>query len=209
LYPGQKKQQHNTELVGWFVACFFKSHAAQQRHWFGQLAIPHIKQQVVCPCSHTIKHGSKVKTKRLSFVASFPIHFEPRFEPLGWLEPSQFLTRRVVDMGFVFPCPPAGLSRDGPAADERVSRGCCGGAVPIGHRSHFLKILLVDLNMSGVLQQQGSWIKPDLLKLIRSDAYVTRATAPRPSPRVQIVRARSTQKQIYVSDSWTGMNLRI
>ena len=85
LYPGQKKQQHNTELVGWFVACFFKSHAAQQRHWFGQLAISHIKQQVVCPCSHTIKHGSKVKTKRLSFVASFPIHFEPRFEPLGWL----------------------------------------------------------------------------------------------------------------------------
>jgi hypothetical protein len=37
-----KKQQHNTEPVGWFVACFFKSHAAQQRDWFGQLAISHI-----------------------------------------------------------------------------------------------------------------------------------------------------------------------
>jgi hypothetical protein len=85
LDPGHKKQQHNTELVGWFVACFFKSHTAQQRHWFGQLAISHIKQQVVCPCSHTIKHGSKVKTKRLSFVASFSVHFEPRFGPLGWL----------------------------------------------------------------------------------------------------------------------------
>jgi hypothetical protein len=71
--------------VGWFVACFSKSHAAQQRHWFGQLTISHIKQQVVYPCSHTIKHGSKVKTKRLSFVASFSIHFEPRFGPLGWL----------------------------------------------------------------------------------------------------------------------------
>jgi hypothetical protein len=47
LDTGHKKQQHNTELVGWFVACFFKSHAAQQRHWFGQLAISHIKQQVV------------------------------------------------------------------------------------------------------------------------------------------------------------------
>ena len=82
---GTRKQQQKAEQVGWFVACFFKSHAAQQRHWFGQLAISHIKQQVVCPCSHTIKHGSKVKTKRLSFVASFLIHFEPRFEPLGWL----------------------------------------------------------------------------------------------------------------------------
>jgi hypothetical protein len=49
LDPGHKKQQHNTELVGWFVACFFKSHTAQQRHWFGQLAISHIKQQVVYP----------------------------------------------------------------------------------------------------------------------------------------------------------------
>jgi hypothetical protein len=86
LYPGQKKQQHNTELVGWFVACFFKSHAAQQRHWFGQLAISHINQTTSgMSFSHTIKHGSKVKTKRLSFVASFLIHFEPRFEPLGWL----------------------------------------------------------------------------------------------------------------------------
>jgi hypothetical protein len=96
----------------------------------------------------------------------------------------------------------------GPAADERVSRGCCEKPVSIWAIA-FPQNLLVDLNMSGVLQQQGSWIKPDLLKLIRSDAYVTRATAPRPSPRVQIVRARSTQKQIYVSDSWTGMNLRI
>jgi hypothetical protein len=93
LDTGHKKQQHNTEPVGWFVACFFKSHAAQQRHWFGQLTIFHIKQQVVYPYnhtvvyphSHTIKHGSKAKTKRLSFVASFSINFEPRFEPLGWL----------------------------------------------------------------------------------------------------------------------------
>jgi hypothetical protein len=83
LDTGHKKQQHNTELVGWFVACFFKAHAAQQRHWF--LAISHIKQQVVCSCNHTIKHGLKVKTKRLSLVASFSIHFEPRVEPLGWL----------------------------------------------------------------------------------------------------------------------------
>jgi hypothetical protein len=65
LDTGHKMQQHNTELVGWFVACFFKSHASQQRHWFGQPAISHIKQQVVYPCNHnhTIKHGSKVKTK--------------------------------------------------------------------------------------------------------------------------------------------------
>ena len=44
LDTGPKKQQHKAEQVGWFVACFFKSHAAQQRHWFGQLAISHINQ---------------------------------------------------------------------------------------------------------------------------------------------------------------------
>ena len=66
LDTGRRKQQHNAELVGWFVACFFKSHAAQQRDWFGQLTISHIKQQVLYPCNHTIKHGSKVKTKRPS-----------------------------------------------------------------------------------------------------------------------------------------------
>jgi putative Mn2+ efflux pump MntP len=59
LDTGHKKQQHNTELVGWFVACFFKSHAAQQRHWFGQLIISHIKQQVVRPCNHTINNKSR------------------------------------------------------------------------------------------------------------------------------------------------------
>jgi hypothetical protein len=96
LDTGHKKQQHNAELVGPFVACFFKSHAAQQRHWFGQLTTSHIKQQVVYPCNHAIKHGSKVKTKRLSFVASFSIHFEPRFEPLGWLCALYSFKRRVA-----------------------------------------------------------------------------------------------------------------
>jgi hypothetical protein len=33
LATGHKKQQHKADQVGWFVACFFKSHAAQLRHW--------------------------------------------------------------------------------------------------------------------------------------------------------------------------------
>jgi hypothetical protein len=32
-----------------------------------------------------MKCSSKVKTKILSFAAFFSIHFEPRFEPFGWL----------------------------------------------------------------------------------------------------------------------------
>jgi hypothetical protein len=68
LDTGHKKQQQNTELVGWLVCLLLASlnhtlHNAQQRHWLGQLNISHIKQQVVYPCNHTIKHGSKAKTK--------------------------------------------------------------------------------------------------------------------------------------------------
>jgi hypothetical protein len=63
--------------------------------------------------------------------------------------------------------------------------------------------------MSGVLSQQGSWIKPDLLNIIQRGhgSSAVRPTVPRLSPRVQIVRARSAQKQIYVSDSWNGGHL--
>jgi hypothetical protein len=42
----------------------------------------HNKQQVL-PMART-KCSSKVKTKRRNFAASFWVHFEPRFEPLGW-----------------------------------------------------------------------------------------------------------------------------
>jgi hypothetical protein len=52
---------------------------------FGQLTIFHIKQQAPSLQLRTEVQFQKVKTKRLSFVASVSIHFEPRFEPLGWL----------------------------------------------------------------------------------------------------------------------------
>jgi len=84
LDAGHKKQQHKTELVGWFVGCFSNHTLRNYATRFGQLAISHIKQQVVHPCNHTTKHGSKVKTKRPSFAPSFAVHFERRFEPLDW-----------------------------------------------------------------------------------------------------------------------------
>jgi hypothetical protein len=57
LDAGHKKQQHKTELVGWFVGCFSNFYANHTLRnyatWFGQLTISHIKQQVVHPCNHT------------------------------------------------------------------------------------------------------------------------------------------------------------
>ena len=40
-----KKQQHKTELVGWFVGCFSNHTLRNYATWFGQLTISHIKQQ--------------------------------------------------------------------------------------------------------------------------------------------------------------------
>jgi hypothetical protein len=77
LDTGHQKQQHKAEQVGWFFACFFKSHAAQvYATGLGQLTISHIKQQAPSLQLRT-ECSSKVTTKRLSFVASFSIHFEP------------------------------------------------------------------------------------------------------------------------------------
>jgi hypothetical protein len=70
-------------LVGLLLASLNHTLHKNATGWFGQLDFSHIKQQVVYPSNHAIQHGSKVTTKRLSFVASFSIHFEPRFEPLG------------------------------------------------------------------------------------------------------------------------------
>jgi hypothetical protein len=51
LDAGHKKQQHKTELVGWFVGCFSNHTLRTYATWFGQLTISHIKQQVVHPCN--------------------------------------------------------------------------------------------------------------------------------------------------------------
>ena len=81
---GQVEGTKNTSAKQGSV-CFSKLHAAPLfATGFGQLTISHIKQQAPSLQLRT-ECSSKVTTKRLRFVASFSIHFEPRFEPLGWL----------------------------------------------------------------------------------------------------------------------------
>jgi hypothetical protein len=46
-------------LVGLLLASLNHTLHNNATHWFIQLAISHIEQQVVYPCNHTIKHGSK------------------------------------------------------------------------------------------------------------------------------------------------------
>ena len=84
LDTGHKKQQHKTELVGWCVACFFKSHAAQLRHWVWSADhFPHQATSSISLQSHN-EAWFESQNEKTELHAVFRDPFRAASEPLGW-----------------------------------------------------------------------------------------------------------------------------
>ena len=81
---GTKKQQQKAEQVGWFVACFFKSHAAQLRHWgWSADHFPHQATSSISLQSHN-EAWFESQNEKTELHAVFRDPFRAASEPLGW-----------------------------------------------------------------------------------------------------------------------------